>query len=72
MDDLALAIKIDWKSRVQITLTRSELQWIETCLITANIGYKHHNSKHAVKKTNKTLNKLSKIIRDDSVALRWG
>lgn len=69
--DTALAIKIDWKSNVTITLTRSELQWVETCMITANIGYKHHNSKHAVNKTNKILNKLTKVIRRDKIARRY-
>ncbi len=69
--DPAVSIKIDWKSNVQITLTRSELQWIEICLITANIGYKHHDSKHAINKTNKILNKVSKVIRSDKVARKY-
>ena len=68
--ELDLAIKVDWGSKVQITLSRSELLWIEVCMITANIGYKHHMNNHAVRKTNKTLNKISKVIHSDKVALR--
>ncbi len=67
IEDTILASKINWGSKVNITLSRSELLWVETCMITANIGYKHHNNGHAVKKTNKVLDKISKVIRSDKI-----